>query len=125
MWAMARILVVEDEESIRRALDKRLRKLGHEVVTAQDGVEGLQVLGSQAFDLLITDFRMPRMDGLELLRNVKERPEKLPVIMITGTSTENPEVFIERGAQAYLLKPIAREDLEATLTRVLSLPPKP
>ncbi len=122
---MARILVVEDEESIRRALDKRLRKLGHEVVTAQDGVEGLQALGAQPFDLLISDFRMPRMDGLELLRNVKERFQALPVIMITGTSTEDPEVFIESGAKAYLLKPIAREDLEATLTRVLPLPSTP
>jgi CheY-like chemotaxis protein len=117
---MPRILVTDDEESIRKALEKRLRKSGHEVATAQDGMEALELLGSQSFDLLITDYKMPRMDGLELLAHVKSVKPALPVLMITGTSTENPEVFLEQGAQAYLLKPIAREDLEATLQRILS-----
>lgn len=118
---MARILLVEDEESIRKALDKRLRKLGHEVVTAHDGVEALELFSPHAFDLLITDYRMPRMDGLELMGRVRSLAATLPVLVITGTSTENPEIFVERGAQACLLKPISKEDLETTVNRLLCI----
>jgi CheY-like chemotaxis protein len=119
---MSRILVTDDEETIRKALEKRLRKSGHDVATAQDGMEALELLRSHSFDLLITDYKMPRMDGLELLKQVRDVAPALPVLMITGTSTENPEIFLEQGAQAYLLKPIAKEDLEATLHRILSVP---
>jgi len=118
---MARILLVEDEESIRKALDKRLRKLGHEVVTAQDGVEALEHFRPGAFHLLITDYRMPRMDGLELMERLRDRAATLPVLVITGTSTQNPEIFLEKGAQAWLLKPISKEDLETTVNRLLSV----
>jgi CheY-like chemotaxis protein len=117
---MARILVVDDEESIRRALEKRLRKLGHDVAIAPDGVEALEAFRRTPFDLVISDFRMPRMDGLDLMRKLREWAPTLPVIMITGTSTDTPEMFLDQGAQAYLLKPVSKEDLEATLNRVLA-----
>ncbi len=118
---MARILLVEDEESIRKALEKRLRKLGHEVVTAQDGLEALELFRPNAFHLLITDYRMPRMDGLELMGRLRAQDAALPVLVITGTSTQNPEIFVEKGAQAWLLKPISKEDLETTVNRLLSI----
>jgi CheY-like chemotaxis protein len=117
---MARILVVDDEETIRRALEKRLVKLGHEAVAACDGVDAWSRLAREQFDLLITDYKMPRMDGMALLARIREGGISLPVIVITGTSTENPRMFLEHGAVAYLLKPIAREELEAALARALA-----
>ncbi len=122
---MARILLVDDDESVRNALEKRLRKLGHQVIVATDGLEALEHFRPDALDLVITDFRMPRMDGLDLMMRVKEQASSLPVLMITGTSTENPDVFIEKGAEAYLLKPVSKEELEATLGRLLQADPGP
>jgi CheY-like chemotaxis protein len=117
---MAKILLVDDEESILKALGKRLRKMGHEVVTARDGLEAWEIFAPDQFDLLITDFRMPRMDGLELLKRVKARAESFPVVVITGTASHNPEIFIEHGAQTCLLKPISKADLATGLQEVLS-----
>lgn len=117
---MAKILLVDDEESVLKALHKRLSKMGHDVAPARDGVEALEIFHSADFDLLITDFRMPRMDGIELMKRVREKHEALPVILITGTSTDDPTNFLKHGAQAYLLKPISKGDLEAVLQQVLS-----
>jgi CheY-like chemotaxis protein len=116
---MAKILIVDDEESIVKALDKRLTRMGHDVVTARDGMEAWERFDPEDFDLLITDFRMPRMDGLELLKRVKNLAGSFPVIVITGTASHNPEIFLEHGAQHCLLKPVSKTDLVATLQKVL------
>ena len=114
-----KILLVDDEESILKAIGKRLRKMGHEVVAARDGMEAWECFDPEQFDLVITDFRMPRMDGLELLKRVKGRDGSFPVMVITGTASHNPEAFLENGANGCLLKPVSKADLMEGLRKVL------
>ena len=82
---MARILLAEDDEAMRNFLEMALRRAGHEVVAATDGLEALAALDSdESFDLLLTDIVMPGMDGIELSRTATKRHPKLKVMFITG-----------------------------------------
>jgi len=109
-----RILVVDDEEVIRRFLTLQLNKWGYEVVEAEDGVEATSKLENQDFDLIISDIMMPNKDGWRLLREVKFNPKtkNIPVIMLTAKKTDE-DMFkgYELGATYYLPKPFTREQL--------------
>jgi DNA-binding NtrC family response regulator len=114
-----RTLLIDDEQDVRLSLSKFLGKLGHEVVCADDGMAGLREFHSSAFDLVITDIRMPGMDGLELLRRIKTI-EKSPVdvIVITGHGDmENAIRALKYGAYDYLQKPINVRELAITIDR--------
>ena len=79
------ILLVDDESDVRKSLSGFLGKLGHKVTGASDGMDGLQKFHAGSFDLVITDVRMPRMDGLELMRRIKQiERSSADVIIITG-----------------------------------------
>ena len=80
---MNRILLVDDDEIFRKALQKNLENLGFEVNPAQNGKEAVEVLQRTTFDLVISDIRMPEMDGIELTKYIKANL-KLPIILITG-----------------------------------------
>ncbi len=80
----SRILVVDDEESIREFLEIMLRKEGYEVTTAEDGAKGLEIIKKKNFDLVISDLQMPNMTGLELLKNVRDSYPELLFMMITA-----------------------------------------
>lgn len=85
---MARILVAEDDKAVREFVARALRHSGHDVVTADDGLEALARLEKDDFDLLITDIVMPGLDGIALaLKLAKERPD-LPILMMTGYAAE-------------------------------------
>jgi two-component system response regulator AtoC len=84
---MKRMLVVDDEPKMRRVLEFMLRSMGHEFDQASDGKEALAAVESGHFDLVITDLRMPRMDGLELLRELRKRGDDVPVIVLTAYGT--------------------------------------
>ncbi|MGV8038619.1 MAG: sigma-54-dependent transcriptional regulator [Thermoanaerobaculaceae bacterium] len=119
---MARILVADDEPSFRELLADILEGAGHEVVTVRDGSEALAALERGAWDLVLTDQRMPRVDGLELLRRVNERASRPPVVMLTafGTIPEAVEA-VRLGAADYLTKPIASPAaLLAVVNRLLA-----
>jgi two-component system response regulator AtoC len=112
-------LLIDDEQDVRLSLSRFLVKLGHEVVCADDGMAGLREFHSSAFDLVITDLRMPGMDGLELLRRIKTI-EKSPVdvIVITGHGDmENAIRALKYGAYDYLQKPINVRELAITIDR--------
>jgi two-component system response regulator AtoC len=112
-------LLIDDEQDVRVSLSNFLRKLGHEVVCAEDGMAGLREFHSAGFDLVITDIRMPGMDGLELLRRIKAI-EKSPVdvIVITGHGDmENAIRALKYGAYDYLQKPINVRELAITIDR--------
>ncbi|MGA7950082.1 MAG: response regulator, partial [Thiobacillaceae bacterium] len=83
----SRILVVDDEEKMRRILELALMGMGHEVVQAADGQAALDQLADSAFDLVLTDLRMPRLDGMGLLQTLRERGENMPVIVLTAHGT--------------------------------------
>ena len=115
----APILVVEDEPSMRTALCEVLQRTGHSVVAARDGHEALTVLERQTIWLVLTDLRMPRLGGIELLREVKRRSPETLVVLITGYGTlESAIEAIRLGATDYLLKPFDREAVEALIRRL-------
>ncbi|HYE12976.1 MAG TPA: sigma-54 dependent transcriptional regulator [Pyrinomonadaceae bacterium] len=110
----ARILVAEDEANLRLVIQKELQRMGHEVKAAPDGEAALKLLEESNVDVLLTDISMPRMDGMELLRRVHERPNPPEVIMLTGHATvESAIEAMKLGAYDYLSKPYRIAELDA------------
>jgi two-component system, NtrC family, response regulator AtoC len=117
-----RILVVDDEAKMQRILEIMLRKLGHEVVTADDGHAALRELQSAPVDLVLSDLRMPGMGGMELLRTLREKGNDVPVIIITAYGTiESAVDAMKLGASEYLVRPFDVDALELIVNRILSL----
>jgi excisionase family DNA binding protein len=101
-----RILVVDDEASIRELLEKTLAMSDYDVDTAPDGRTALERMRLYPYDLLITDLRMPGMDGLTVIREAKRYKADLPVLVITGYSTESSAIEAANlGVNGYLTKP--------------------
>jgi EAL domain-containing protein (putative c-di-GMP-specific phosphodiesterase class I) len=114
----ARVLLVDDEASLARALGKMLTLEGHEVRTAGNGDEAVALLAGSEFDVVVSDIRMPKMDGLDLLRAVRAHHLDLPVIFLTGSpSLETAIDAIEHGAFRYLTKPVDAGELVTTVRR--------
>ncbi len=118
---MARILVIDDDHSLREVVSFILDAAGHEVLAASDGQEGLALL-EQEPDLVITDVRMPGIDGIEVLRCIREESATIspPVIVLTAHGTVEQAVeAMQLGAFTYLLKPFARDELRLTVEQAL------
>ena len=114
-----RILLAEDEKTILRSTAELLRDLGYTVLCARNGEEVLQVLDAQTVDLVISDIRMPRMDGFQLLRALRAQKSELPVILITGQGDEETTTRAEQGGACYLLhKPLRVKELLASIRSV-------
>ena len=117
---MTRILIVDDEETIRLALRKFLRSRGYEVEIAGSGDQALQVLDKQSFSLMLCDVRMPGMTGVQVVPQARERDHDLAIIMLTAvndaaTATE----VLSAGASDYLMKPVELADLQQAVDRAL------
>lgn len=109
----ARILVAEDESNLRLVLQKELERLGHDVRAASDGEAALRLLEESNVDVLLSDISMPRMDGMELLRRVHQRPNPPEVIMLTGHATVETAIeAMKLGAYDYLTKPYRIAELD-------------
>ena len=109
---MLRILLAEDDPNLRRVLAYHLEREGHRVVQAQDGAEALSLLHTEPLDLVFTDVRMPGVDGMELLRKVRQEKPDLPVVVMTAFGTiEDAVAAMREGASDYLTKPVEREAL--------------
>ena len=109
----ARLLIAEDEANLRLVLQKELQRLGYRVQAAPDGEAALRKLEESNVDVLLCDINMPRMDGMELLRRVHERPNPPEVIMLTGQGTIETAVEAMRiGAYDYLTKPYSINELD-------------
>ncbi len=114
------ILVVDDESRILSLLQGLLTSNGFQVTTARDGLTALEHLGQKNFDVLLTDIRMPDMDGLELYRTLRELGHKTPVIFLTAYGTVESAIEAMRGgAFDYVAKPFKVDELLATLQRAL------
>ncbi|MGQ3685328.1 MAG: sigma-54-dependent transcriptional regulator [Candidatus Loosdrechtia sp.] len=114
------ILVVDDEKLIRMSLEDRLIKEGHDVTSLSNAIEGLKALQSKNFDAVITDFRMPRMDGIDFLREIKKVSSDAVVIIMTAYgSIENAVVSMKEGAYDYVTKPFSLEELILKLQKAL------
>jgi DNA-binding response OmpR family regulator len=86
-----RVLVIDDEAAIRETLQLLLEEDGYEVMNAQDGEEGLSMLDSQVVDLVLLDFQLPDRNGLEILQEIRERDQEMPVIMLTAHGSPETE----------------------------------
>jgi len=118
---MAKILVVDDELSMREFMEILLKKEGHEVVSAADGEEALFRCQKDTFDLLISDIKMPRMDGLELLGKVKDKNPHIAAVMITAyASPEDAISAMKSGAYDYITKPFKVKEIKGVISNALA-----
>jgi signal transduction histidine kinase/DNA-binding response OmpR family regulator len=116
-----RILVVDDEAGARMALVHLLEQSGYTLDSAEDGFTALRIAAEHPPDLVITDLRMPGMDGVELLSRLKERDREVPVIVVTSLSDVASAVAAMRGgAEEYLAKPIDADALEIVVERAIA-----
>ncbi|MFI9550525.1 response regulator transcription factor [Nonomuraea endophytica] len=114
------VLVVEDNEELRRALSRALRTEGYGVAVASDGVAGLAALAEQHPDLVVLDVMMPEMDGLEVCRRLRAGGDRRPVLMLTALDGVRDRVAgLDAGADDYLVKPFALEELFARVRALL------
>jgi len=116
----SQILVVDDEEIARTNLEYILRKEGHQVATAANGLEALEKVKAQEFDVVLTDLKMEKMDGIQLLESVKQISPHTEIVMVTGYATVSSAVdALKKGAAHYLSKPVKLDELRATVREII------
>ena len=117
---MSRILVIDDEKSIRNTLKEILTYEGFEVVEAQDGMEGLKFVEKEKFDIILSDIKMPKMDGIEVLEKLQELSPETPVVMISGHGNIDTAVeAIRKGAFDYISKPLDLNRMLVTIRNAM------
>jgi DNA-binding response OmpR family regulator len=108
----ARILIIDDDATVRRSLEVALKKNGYEVDVAENGQEAIKKSKAKLYNLALVDLRLPDMDGIELLTSMREAAPKMVKIIITGyPSQENAIEAVNRGADGYMVKPYTMEEL--------------
>ncbi|MBP1916616.1 DNA-binding response OmpR family regulator [Lederbergia galactosidilyticus] len=117
-----KILIVEDEEKIARLLEIELTYEGYETGKALDGLEGLEMIREQSWDLVLLDVMLPSLSGIEVLRRIRAHDQKMPVILLTAKdSVEDKVSGLDLGANDYLTKPFQIEELFARIRAALRL----
>jgi len=118
-----KILVVDDFATMRKVVKNLLKQAGYEnIVEAEDGVAALRILKSQKVDLIISDWNMPNMSGLELLKAVRADSElsKMPFLMVTAEALqENVIAAVKAGVSNYIVKPFTAEVLNEKITKIM------
>jgi CheY-like chemotaxis protein len=121
-----KVLLVDDEPDILEVIQDRLEAYGFTVVTAGNGLEALAKLAAEKFDGVFMDVKMPEMDGIEALEQIRKRDPNIPVIIITSSSTrEAAMATIEKGANEYILKPFEWTELKEKIERVYKITLQP
>ncbi|MGD8623276.1 MAG: response regulator, partial [Anaerolineae bacterium] len=116
---MARILIIDDQEELIVLLRRKLEKEGYEILAASDGLQGLRLVQSKEPDLVLLDIMMPRMDGWEACRRIREISD-IPIIMLTALHKELDIVRgLELGADDYVTKPFSLMELAARIRATL------
>jgi two-component system response regulator MprA len=117
---MARVLVVDDEPAVRRALERALRLEHYDVALAEDGEAALDAIATAPVDAVILDIGMPRLDGLEVCRRMRKAGDRTPVLMLTARDAIDDRVEgLDVGADDYLVKPFALRELQARVRALL------
>jgi two-component system response regulator MprA len=117
---MARVLVVDDEPAVRRALERALRLDSYDVELAEDGEAALDALAEGPADAVILDVAMPGVDGLEVCRRMRQAGDRTPILMLTARDAIDDRVQgLDVGADDYLVKPFALRELQARLRALL------
>lgn len=116
-----RILIAEDDPGIRDFLEDALKMQGYQVESVEDGTRALEALAAEPFDLVLSDVRMPNVDGIELCRQMSALHPHVPVVLMTGLSAaENEAILSASGAHALLHKPIRIRRLQEILSGAVS-----
>ncbi len=117
---MEKILVIDDDESIRQTLTNYLKRLGYSVLSAEDGRIGFEIIRNQQYDLIISDIKMPNLNGLDLLKKVRDIDPRTKIILITAHDDVQTTIdAMQLGAYDYLEKPLDIERLKVTIARAL------
>jgi len=120
---MAKVLVIDDEQGIRALLDTLLRRKGYDVIVAESGQKGLECFRRERPDVLVLDLKMPGMDGLTVLRQVRSLDPIMPVIILTGAGTAETEKRVRAlGVTEYVEKEFSLHLLGDALKRLLKTP---
>jgi CheY-like chemotaxis protein len=117
---MARILFVDDDPLTLETLKKSVEIFGHEAILASSGEQAQLLIGEQAPDLILTDMRLPDMDGLSLVKIIKNNPKvaEIPVIMLSASpEMDASQVSLEAGAEEFLAKPVRLQTLQMVIER--------
>lgn len=115
-----RVLVVEDDGAVRRAVERALSFEGYDVVTARDGAEALAIVLNDKIEAIVLDVMMPIIDGLEACRRIRARGDTTPILILTArTDIDDRVAGLDAGADDYLVKPFALEELLARLRALL------
>ncbi len=121
MSEKSKILVVDDEDALRTVLSIGLTSEGYNVSTASDGDEAISGLQKETFDLVVLDIKMPRMNGFEVLKFVKEKHPETKVVMLAGFADFGNVIDVKKlGAEDFVAKPFDLANLLTTIERVLS-----
>ena len=120
-----RILIVDDEESIRKALRLTLAKVGYDVVEADDGATGIEAIGADdnplMVDVVICDIRMPKINGLEAIAYFQQQHPSVAVLVLTGyPDIQLATALLKQGVVDYLVKPVERDKLVASVERAMA-----
>ena len=115
------ILVVDDEPGIRTMMQFELSQQGHRVLIADSGVTALEVLKAEKVDLILTDMRMPVMDGLDLVIQVRKSFPKLPIILMTGFVEDRVQKVMDYNLSGTLNKPFTIDQLSELISKTLSV----
>jgi putative two-component system response regulator len=118
--AQTSVLIVDDEDAIRQALERFITRLGHRAVLARDGISALERVSQGRFDLMLCDVRMPGLSGVELVPKVLERDADVAILMLTAVDEPRTAVeCLKLGAYDYLIKPVDLDELELALRAAL------
>ena len=117
-----RILVVDDDKTTRKMLYLILKSKGYDVVTAENGMDGLQKLGLEQINLILTDMNMPYMDGIEFTKQVRANPDfsYIPIVMLTTEADEEEKQrAYKAGVDDYLVKPATAEEIVDSMKKIM------
>jgi CheY-like chemotaxis protein len=114
------ILLVEDEAITRHAFADALRREGHQVIEAADGIQARSLLDEWHFDLVITDLVMPRLNGFGLVDQIRSKWPHIPILLISAFMSQHAGEIISNGSAKFIQKPIDPPNLIATVQRLLS-----
>ena len=120
-----RILVVEDERDLNHLIKRKLKEEGYSVDSCYDGLEAIDYLNSASYDVLVTDIMMPRLDGINLIKGLRDKGDMTPAIFLSAKDSVDDRVKgLDAGADDYLIKPFAFDELLARIRVVLRKPQK-
>jgi len=117
---LMKLLIVEDEKTLNKVISKRLESSGYTVFSCFDGEEALQTLMKESFDVVVMDIMMPKLSGIEVLKEMKLKGIETPVLFLTAKDTVEDRVYgLDLGAEDYLVKPFSFEELMARIRVIL------